>query len=365
MRREVPMSINNEAQRGQGIDIELREKLDGLDQATLLKVTRRAWSTRMRKINDDLGEMVERAYPKEAVCMARGVDSREAFWNTIEDCIVNDPLAYAIPLQDNYAWSNLHQVIDTYKVNKAQIKGVEFALTVEDHLPLYADAYSDMLPIEGVSGSEYQVNWGLRPFAAQWIYQESLHARLLLLWTMASGKYDVAQLLQTLAVEGAKAYIKPSHSLAGLFAYTGAYQEPATALLYKMLRARVQEPILCAILDRIGPEETGHSRTMLNILRPIVERGRPKDLEDIRNALTDPAMPISQTMEGYEMKAARLAVAAGRYDARETFKVFRSFMKKIWDSSPKSKTNPIRDLLAFADILCNDVDKHAVPDPAY
>lgn len=330
--------------------------LDQLDDAQFLLQFQARTRRRARARLEDIDTAIDRFYPTDALCVSRGLNGREMYLQVLSDLVANDPLALAIPVVGSYRWADLADRLSRSGIKRIHLQALRGALLVEDHAPLYGDAYSKMFPIANLRNtSVYRINREFRRISPQWIYQETLHADLLKIWFVCSGQIDVLQLEADMAVEAVKPYIPPHPTPIGLLAYTGGIQEPATSLYYRMLREvleELNEPIVCALLTRLDREETGHCRTFLNLLRPVVERGRRKDLEIIREALTNPAMPLSDSLTNYEGIAARMAVAAGRYDYRQAFATFRTFVKKIADASTRRKGHPLAELVAFADSLC-------------
>jgi acyl-[acyl-carrier-protein] desaturase len=252
---------------------------------------------------------------------------------------------------EDFAWNGLPDSIHNSELGELQLRAVETALLVEDHIPSYASEYLRLFSVDSSrTDEEAWVNRQMLHFVFRWVAEEDRHAHVLELYLRHSGQRDPQSLTQLLVTEGKKPYTAPHELPAALFAYT-ALQEKATQLFYSCLRQAVREPVLREILRHLAADEARHCNFFSQVVLDILREGRPRTLALIRDALEQFEMPLAHTLSAYKRKAILMARAADGYDYRHAFEHFARLVKQVLAARVTARGTQLTDLLQLAQQL--------------
>jgi acyl-[acyl-carrier-protein] desaturase len=251
----------------------------------------------------------------------------------------------------DFDWAGLPDSLRAHELSELQLRAVETALLVEDHIPSYASEYLRLFSVDSSRTDEEA--WSHRQmlhFVFRWVAEEDRHAHLLELYLRHSGRRDPAALTQLLVTEGKKPYAAPHEAPAALFAYT-ALQEKATQLFYSCLRQAVREPVLRRVLQHLAADEARHCHFFSQIVLDTLREGTPKTLALIREALQQFEMPLAHTLAQYKRKAILMARAADGYDYRDAFDHFARLLKRALAARLNARGTQLADLLQLTQQL--------------
>jgi acyl-[acyl-carrier-protein] desaturase len=248
----------------------------------------------------------------------------------------------------DFDWANLPESLRNSRVTDLHISAVETAMIVEDHIPQYGSEYIRLFPIDpDRSDADLWCNRQMLHFVFRWVMEEDRHAHVLELWLRHSGRRDPAQLTQLMVSEGKKVWHAPHDIPSQLFTYT-ALQEKATQLYYTCLRHAIDEPVLRSALGRLSQDEARHCAFFSKLVVDSVVHGNQKTMLQLREALEQFRMPLSDMMENYKRKAIQMMRAASGYDYREAFDYYARLLRRVADSRTTARGSGLMDLLAFA-----------------
>jgi acyl-[acyl-carrier-protein] desaturase len=251
----------------------------------------------------------------------------------------------------DFGWETLRDSLHEHELSDLQLRAVETALLVEDHIPSYASEYLRIFSVDSSrTDEEAWANRQMLHFVFRWVAEEDRHAHLLELYLRHSGQRDPEALTRLLVTEGKKPYTAPHEVPAALFAYT-AIQEKATQLFYSCLRQAVREPVLREILRNLAADEARHCTFFSQIVLDILREERPKTIALIREALEQFEMPLAHTLSQYKRKAILMARAADGYDYRRAFEHFARLVKQVLSARLTSRGSQLNDLLLLAQQL--------------
>jgi hypothetical protein len=247
-----------------------------------------------------------------------------------------------------FDWEGLPDSVRESEMGDLQLRAVETALLVEDHIPSYASEYLRLFSVDASrTDEEAWANRQMLHFVFRWVAEEDRHAHLLELYLRHSGQRDPQALTQLLVTECKKPYTAPHELPPALFAYT-AIQEKATQLFYSCLRQAVREPVLREILRHLAADEARHCTFFSQIVLEALREGRPKTLALIRESLEQFEMPLAHTLSQYKRKAILMARAADGYDYRHAFDHFARLVKQALSSRLNARGTQLTDLLQLA-----------------
>jgi acyl-[acyl-carrier-protein] desaturase len=251
----------------------------------------------------------------------------------------------------DFDWAALPDSVAKSELSELQLRAVETALLVEDHIPGYASEYLRLFSVDpSRTDEEAWSNRQMLHFVFRWVAEEDRHAHLFELYLRHSGRRDPTALTQLLVTEGKKPYTAPHEAPAALFAYT-ALQEKATQLFYSCLRQAVREPVLRQILQHLAADEARHCHFFSQIVLDTLREGTPKTLAHIREALQQFEMPLAHTLAQYKRKAILMARAADGYDYRHAFDHFARLLKRALAARLNARGTQLADLLQLTQQL--------------
>jgi rubrerythrin len=261
----------------------------------------------------------------------------------------NDALGYN--RFTDFDWAGLPDSIRESELGELQLRAVETAMLVEDHLPGYAGEYLRLFSVDSSrTDEEAWSNRQMLHFVFRWVAEEDRHAHILELYLRHSGRRDPAALTQLMVTEGKKPYTAPHEAPAALFAYT-ALQEKATQMFYSCLRQAVREPVLRRVLQHLAADEARHCHFFSQIVLDTLREGTPKTLALIREALQQFEMPLAHTLAQYKRKAILMARAADGYDYRHAFAHFARLLKQALATRLNARGTHLTDLLQLTQQL--------------
>ena len=176
------------------------------------------------------------------------------------------------------------------------IDGVKTVLFVEDHLPGYLAEYLRIMTDPDAPEDQQIVNRKALHYTFRWVAEEDRHAHVLEMYLTRTGLVKPAELEQDMLRERQTGYAFPYHQMVEGFIYL-ALQEKATHLYYRALAKDIEEPLLKAILGRMGADEASHGAFFYDLLikchkgdldalskKPTWATGPPKEVAPSRRA---------------------------------------------------------------------------------
>jgi len=261
----------------------------------------------------------------------------------------NDAVGYNRYL--DFDWSTLPATLEQSNVRDLHISAVETAMIVEDHIPGYGSEYMRLFSMQNTD--DPKVAWSHRQmlhFVFRWVAEEDRHAHILELWLRHSGRRDPDQLTATMVYEGQKFYQAPHEIPAQLFAYT-ALQEKATQLYYTCLRHAIDEPVLRSVMGKLSQDEARHAGFFSNLVIDALAHGNQKTVNQMREALEQFRMPLSDMMDNYKRKAIQMMRAANGYDYRDSFDYFARLIRRVANSRTNARGTTLVDLLRATEAM--------------
>jgi acyl-[acyl-carrier protein] desaturase len=258
----------------------------------------------------------------------------------------------------DFDWAGLPDSVRDSELGELQLRAVETALLVEDHIPGYAGEYLRLFSVDpSRSDEEAWANRQMLHFVFRWVAEEDRHAHVLELYLRHCGRWDPNALTQLLVTEGKKPYTAPHEAPAAVFAYT-ALQEKATQLFYSCLRQAVREPVLRRILQHLAADEARHCHFFSQIVLDTLREGTSKQLALVREALQQFEMPLAHTLAQYKRKAILMARAADGYDYRHAFAHFARLLKQALATRRTARGTQLADLLQLTQQLSPPLRGH-------
>ncbi len=261
----------------------------------------------------------------------------------------NDGVAYN--RFTDFDWESLPRSVEQSNLTDLHLSAVETAMLVEDHIPGYGAEYMRLFAMEpGRTDEEAWQRRQMLHFVFRWVSEEDRHAHLLELWLRSSGRRDPEALTKLMVYEGAKFYQAPHEIATPLFTYT-ALQEKATPLYYSCLRQAVDEPVLRQILGRLAQDEARHARFFSSLVIDALAHGNQKTFQQMREALDQFRMPLSDMIDNYKRKAIQMVHAANGYDYKEAYDYFARLNRKVATSRTNARGTSLMDLLRHTEQL--------------
>ena len=242
---------------------------------------------------------------------------------TVLDEVLEDYLRRA----DKMGWSP-YELVDHEKVkdlarpdrlSETQLQAVQTVLYVEDHLPGYLSEYLKSLTHPDVPDDQYIVNRKALHYVFRWVGEEDRHAHVLEMYLKQTGLVTAAQLDADMLRERKTAYIFPyEHQVLEGFVYL-ALQEKATHLYYRALAKALDEPLLKAILTKMGADEASHGAFFYDLLIKCHKGDLDALARKVSAVSQDFKMPVQSNLTNYRRQLLSLMRAAPTYKHADVF----------------------------------------------
>jgi hypothetical protein len=205
------------------------------------------------------------------------------------------------------------------RLSEVQRGAVKTVLFVEDHLPGYLSEYLRVTTDPTLPDDQYIVNRQALHYTFRWVAEEDRHAHVLEMYLTKSGLVSRDELEMDMLRERKTAYIFPYETnMVDGFIYL-ALQEKATHLYYRALARDIDEPLLRAILTKMGADEASHGRFFYDLLIKC-HKG---DLDALSRRITavanDFKMPVQNNLLNYRRQLIGMMRAAPSYRHPDVF----------------------------------------------
>ena len=228
---------------------------------------------------------------------------------------------------DRMGWSpydlvseeNMRDLARPERLSETQLAAVKTVLYVEDHLPGYLSEYLRVMTNPELPDDQYIVNRQALHYTFRWVAEEDRHAHVLELYLKQTGLVKQAQLEADMLRERKTAYIFPyEENLVEGFVYL-ALQEKATHLYYRALAKDLDEPLLKAILTRMGADEASHGAFFYDLLIKCHKGDLDALARKVSAVANDFKMPVQSNLTNYRRQILSLMRAAPSYRHPDVF----------------------------------------------
>src|SRR5580698_10194486 len=205
------------------------------------------------------------------------------------------------------------------RLSEGQLAAVKTVLYVEDHLPGYLSEYLKNLTDPELPDDQYVVNRQVLHYTFRWVAEEDRHAHVLEMYLKRSGLVTQVELEADMLRERKTAYMFPYQGqLVEGFIYL-ALQEKATHLYYRALARDIDEPLLKAILRRMGADEASHGAFFYDLLIKCHKGDLDALCRKISAVANDFRMPVQSNLTNYRRQLLGLMKAAPSYRHGDVF----------------------------------------------
>jgi hypothetical protein len=214
------------------------------------------------------------------------------------------------------------------RLSDIQRAAVKTVLYVEDHLPGYLSEYLRVMTDPNAPDDQYIVNRQALHYTFRWVAEEDRHAHVLEMYLTKTGLVSQDELSMDMLRERKGAYIFPyENSLVDGFIYL-ALQEKATHLYYRALAKDVDEPLLKAILGKMGADEASHGRFFYDLLIKCHKNDLDALARKISAVANDFKMPVQSNLLNYRRQLLGMMRAAPSYRHPDVFTDMMSAVEK-------------------------------------
>ncbi|MGB7158925.1 MAG: acyl-ACP desaturase [Tepidisphaeraceae bacterium] len=237
---------------------------------------------------------------------------------------------------DRMGWSpydlvseeNMRDLARPERLSEVQRGAVKTVLFVEDHLPGYLSEYLRVTTDPDLPDDQYIVNRQALHYTFRWVAEEDRHAHVLELYLTKTGLVSRDELDMDMLRERKTAYIFPYETnMVDGFIYL-ALQEKATHLYYRALARDVDEPLLKAILTRMGADEASHGRFFYDLLIKCHKGDLDALSQKISAVANDFKMPVQNNLLNYRRQLLGMMRAAPSYRHPDVFTDMMSAVEK-------------------------------------
>ena len=240
--------------------------------------------------------------------------------------VVDEVLYDYLRRADRMGWSPYDLVDDAQmrtlcrpeRLNEIQFGALKTVLFVEDHLPGYLSEYLRIMTDPDVPDEQQIVNRKSLHYTFRWVAEEDRHAHVLEMYMVKSGLISEQELQQDMLRERRTGYVFPYHQMVEGFIYL-ALQEKATHLYYRALARDIDEPLLKAILGKMGADEASHGAFFYELLI----KGFKGDLDALARKVSavssDFRMPVQNNLLNYRRQLLGMMRAAPSYKHGDVF----------------------------------------------
>jgi hypothetical protein len=244
---------------------------------------------------------------------------------TALDSVLHDYLRRA----DKMGWSpydlidqeHCHALARPDRLTDVQVGAVKTVLFVEDHLPGYLSEYLRIMTDPTAPDEQQIVSRKVLHFTFRWVGEEDRHAHVLEMYLNKLGLVKSGELELEMLRERQAAYSFPydqNHQLIEGFIYL-ALQEKATHLYYRALAHDIQEPLLQAILTRMGADEASHGAFFYDLLIESHKGDLDALARKVSAVAHDFKMPVQNNLINYRRQLLGMMRAAPSYRHPDVF----------------------------------------------
>ncbi|HSZ56202.1 MAG TPA: acyl-ACP desaturase [Tepidisphaeraceae bacterium] len=213
---------------------------------------------------------------------------------------------------------NMRSLARPERLSEQQLGAVKTVLYVEDHLPGYLSEYLRIMTDPDLPEDQYIINRKTLHFTFRWVGEEDRHAHVLERYLTLTGLVAPEELDAEMLLERKTAYTFPYTQVEQGFIYL-ALQEKATHLYYRALARNVGDPLLQAILTRMGADEAHHGAFFYDLL---IKSNRG-DLDALSRKISavaaDFTMPVQSNLTNYRRQVLGLMRSAPSYRHGDVF----------------------------------------------
>ena len=241
---------------------------------------------------------------------------------TVLDAVLYEYLRRA----DRMGWSpydlvsqeNMKLLARPERLSDVQRQAVKTVLFVEDHLPGYLSEYLRVMTDPDLPDDQHIVNRQALHYTFRWVAEEDRHAHVLEMYLTKTGLMPEAELSAEMARERKTPYLFPYQQIEEGFIYL-ALQEKATHLYYRALARDVNEPLLKAILARMGADEASHGTFFYDLLIRCNKGDLDALAKKVSAVAADFKMPVQSNLLNYRRQVLNLMRAAPSYRHPDVF----------------------------------------------
>jgi hypothetical protein len=253
--------------------------------------------------------------------------------------VIDDVLYTYLRRADRMGWSpydlvdseNLRALARPERLSAVQLGAVKTVLFVEDHLPGYLSEYLRIMTDPDAPDEQQMVNRHTLHYTFRWVAEEDRHAHVLEMYLTRTGLVKREELEADMLRERQTGYAFPYQQMVEGFIYL-ALQEKATHLYYRALAKDVDEPLLKAILAKMGADEASHGAFFYDLLT----RGFKGDLDALARKVSavasDFKMPVQNNLLNYRRQLLGMMRAAPSYRHGD---VFADMMRAVQRASER------------------------------
>jgi hypothetical protein len=278
---------------------------------------------------------------KGAACArTQATDGEDAAGGTVPPVfpppgVIDDVLYDYLRRADRMGWSpydlvdreNLKSLCRPERLSEVQLGAVKTVLYVEDHLPGYLSEYLRIMTDPDAPDEQQIVNRKALHYTFRWVAEEDRHAHVLEMYLTRTGLVKPEELDQEMLRERKTGYSFPYQQMVEGFIYL-ALQEKATHLYYRALGKDVDEPLLKAILGRMGADEASHGAFFYDLL----VKGFKGDLDALARKVSavanDFKMPVQNNLLNYRRQLLGMMRAAPSYRHTDVFEDMMRAVKR-------------------------------------
>lgn len=227
---------------------------------------------------------------------------------------------------DRMGWSpydlvdqqNLETLARPERLSEVQLGAVKTVLFVEDHLPGYLSEYLRIMTDPQAPEEQQIVNRKALHYTFRWVAEEDRHAHVLEMYLTRTGLVKSADLEQDMLRERQTGYAFPYQQMVEGFIYL-ALQEKATHLYYRALAKDIDEPLLKAILGRMGADEASHGAFFYELLTKSFKGDLDALARKVSAVANDFKMPVQNNLLNYRRQLLGMMRAAPSYRHGDVF----------------------------------------------
>jgi acyl-[acyl-carrier-protein] desaturase len=219
---------------------------------------------------------------------------------------------------DDPANDHLPLISRADRITEYQLGALKTVLYVEDHLPGYLSEYLRIMTDPDVPDEQQIVNRKTLRFTFRWVAEEDRHSHVLQQYLVRTGLVSEAELEADMLRERRTAYVFPYHQMAEGFVYL-ALQEKATHLYYRALAKELHDPLLKAILTRMGADEASHGAFFYDMLIKSFKGDLDALSRRISAVANDFKMPVQSNLLNYRRQLLGMMRAAPSYKHGDCF----------------------------------------------
>jgi hypothetical protein len=253
--------------------------------------------------------------------------------------VIDDVLYTYLRRADRMGWSpydlvdqeNLSSLARPERLSEVQLGAVKTVLFVEDHLPGYLSEYLRIMTDPDAPEDQQIVNRKALHYTFRWVAEEDRHAHVLEMYLTRTGLVKPEELEQDMLRERKTGYAFPYQQMVEGFIYL-ALQEKATHLYYRALAKDIEEPLLKAILGRMGADEASHGAFFYDLLTSGFKGDLDALARKVSAVANDFKMPVQNNLLNYRRQLLGMMRAAPSYRHGD---VFEDMMRAVQRASER------------------------------